>query len=262
MHGAALQFPDGAPGLRIYEWERMRDLVYQVDFRLEPRSRRLVVDVRVTNPNPHAVPVYWWSNIAVASVPGTRVVVPSRTAFEFTYAKRLKRVPVPGPGAADLTYPRTATRTTDHFFELDPGTPPWIAAVDGTGTGLLQVSGRRLRGRKLFTWGTSPGGRRWQQFLTGSTRSYFEVQGGLTRTQLEHVPLGPGDTWSWSEVYGPVSVPAEAVHGEWAGAVECMEPAVVETGAEFAGPLRPAATEVGGAAWQALAALDPALATP
>ena len=94
------------------------------------------------------------------------------------------------------------------------------------------MSTRRLRGRKLFTWGTSPGGRRWQEFLTGSTQSYFEIQAGLTRTQLEHIPLGPGDSWSWSEVYGPVSVPVEAVHGEWVDAVECMEPAVAEAAVE------------------------------
>jgi tetratricopeptide (TPR) repeat protein len=228
VHAAALELPDGAPGLRISEWERMRDLVYQVDFRLGPRSRQLVVDIEVTNPNAHAVPVYWWSNIAVASSPGSRVVVPSRTAFEFTYARRLGRVPVPGPGAADLTYPHEATRTADHFFELDPERLPWIAAVDRTGVGLLHVSSRRLRGRKLFTWGTSPGGRRWQEFLTGSAHAYFEVQAGLARTQLEHLRLEPGERWSWSEVYGPVSVPAEAVHGTWAEAVECLEAAVAE----------------------------------
>ena len=232
VHAASLGFPDGTPGLRIYEWERMRELVYQVDFRLGPRSRRLAVDIKVTNPNAHAVPVYWWSNVAVASSLGTRVVVPSHSAFEFTYARRLRRVPVPRPGGADLTYPLAAPRTADHFFELDPGRLPWIAAVDAAGIGLLQVSSGRLRGRKLFTWGNSSGGRRWQEFLTGSTESYFEVQGGLTRTQLEHVPLGPGDSWSWTEVYGPVAVPAEAVHGEWADAVECLGPAVAEAQAE------------------------------
>jgi tetratricopeptide (TPR) repeat protein len=152
--------------------------------------------------------------------------------LEFTYGRRLRRVPVPGPGGPDLTYPLAATRTADHFFELDPGRLPWIAAVDAAGVGLLQVSSARLRGRKLFTWGNTPGGRRWQQFLTGSTESYFEIQGGLTRTQLAHVSLGPGASWSWTEVYGPVSVPADAVHGEWADAVECLEPAVAEAQAE------------------------------
>jgi tetratricopeptide (TPR) repeat protein len=232
VHAASLELPDGAPGLRIYEWERMRELVYQVDFRLGPGSRHLVVDITVTNPNAYAVPVYWWSNIAVASSVGARVVTPGRSAFEFTYARRLHRVPVPGPGGLDLSYPQAAARTADYFFELDPGKLPWIAAVDAAGVGLLQVSSGRLRGRKLFTWGNSSGGRRWQEFLTGSTESYFEVQGGLTRTQLEHVPLGPGASWSWTEVYGPVAVPAEAVHGEWADAVECLEPAVAEAQAE------------------------------
>ena len=232
VHAASLELPDGAPGLRIYEWERMRELVYQVDFRLGPGSRHLVVDITVTNPNAYAVPAYWWSNIAVASSVGARVVTPGRSAFEFTYARRLHRVPVPGPGGFDLSYPQAAARTADYFFELDPGKLPWIAAVDAAGVGLLQVSSGRLRGRKLFTWGNSSGGRRWQEFLTGSTESYFEVQGGLTRTQLEHVPLGPGASWSWTEVYGPVAVSAEAVHGEWADAVECLEPAVAEAQAE------------------------------
>jgi hypothetical protein len=230
VHAVSLELPDGAPGLRIYEWERMRDLVYLVDFRLGPSSRHLAVDITVTNPNTHPVPAYWWSNIAVASSAGARVVTPSRSAFEFTYTRRLRRVPVPGSGGLDRSYPDAAPRTADYFFELDPGKLPWIAAVDAAGVGLLQVSSGRLHGRKLFTWGNAPGGRRWQEFLTGSTDSYFEIQAGLTRTQLEHVPLGPGESWSWSEVYGPVSVPVDAVHGDWLEAIECMESAIAEAG--------------------------------
>jgi hypothetical protein len=243
VHAASLELPDGSRGLRIYEWERMRGLIYQLDFRLGPTSRHLAVDIKVTNPNATAVPVYWWSNIAVASSAGTRVVVPSRSAFEFTYAGRLERVPVPGSGMTDITYPHAATRTADHFFELDPERIPWVAAVDAAGVGLLQVSTRRLRGRKLFTWGNSPGGRRWQEFLTGSSESYFEIQAGLTRTQLEHVPLGPGDHWSWSEVYGPVSVPVEAVHGEWVDAIEGMESAMAEAGINSVLDDRPGASD-------------------
>jgi hypothetical protein len=241
VHAAALELPDGAPGLRIYEWERMRELVYQVDFRLGPGSRQLAVEVTVTNPNAHAVPAYWWSNIAVPSSAGTRVVAPSRSAFEFTYARRLHRVPVPRSGGLDRSYPHAATQTADLFFELDPGTLPWIAAVDAAGAGLLQVSSGRLHGRKLFTWGNAPGGRRWQEFLTGSTESYFEIQAGLTRTQLEHVPLGPGESWSWTEVYAPVSVPADAVHGQWADAIDCLEAAIAEAG------IRPMLDESAGA---------------
>jgi tetratricopeptide (TPR) repeat protein len=259
VHAASLDLPDGAPGLRVYEWERMRELVYQVDFRLGPESRHLAVDIQVTNPNAHAVPAYWWSNIALASAAGTRVVVPSRSAFEFTYARQIHRVPVPGSSGVDLSYPQAAPGTADYFFELDPGKLPWIAALDASGVGLLQVSTRRLGGRKLFTWGSTPGGRRWQEFLTGSTESYFEIQAGLTRTQLEHVPLGPEERWLWSEVYGPVSVPREAAHGDWADAVASMESAIAEAriepmldehaGAEQGAPLH------AGSGWGALESL-------
>jgi hypothetical protein len=262
VHAASLELPDGVPGLRIYEWERMRELVYQVDFRLGPSSRHLAVDITVTNPNAHAVPAYWWSNAAVASAAGTRVVAPSHSAFEFTYSRRLQRVPVPGPGGHDLSYPQAAARTADYFFELDPGKLPWIAAVDAAGAGLLQVSSGRLRGRKLFTWGNTPGGRRWQDFLTDSTESYFEIQAGLARTQLEHLPLGPGASWSWSEVYGPVSVPVEAAHGEWADAVESMESAIAEAGigsmleaGARADHARQGAPLHGGSGWGALESL-------
>ena len=153
VHAVSLEQPDGTPGLRIAEWERMRDLAYQVDFRLGPRSRHLVVDITVTNPNAEAVPAYWWSNIAVVSSAGTRVVAPSRSAFEFTYTRPLHRVPVPGPSGLDLSYPHAAARTADYFYELDPGKLPWIAAINAAGVGLLHVSSRRLRGRSC-----SPGG--------------------------------------------------------------------------------------------------------
>lgn len=261
VHASALELPDGTPGLRISEWERLRDLVYQVDFQLPPGSRHLVVDVTVTNPNDQAVPVYWWSNAAVPCAAGTRVLVPSRSAFEFTYSRRLHRVPVPG-GPPDLTYPGTAARTADHFFELDPGRLPWIAAVDEAGAGLLQVSTGRLRGRKLFTWGTGPGGRRWQEFLTGSPDAYFEVQAGLARTQLEHLPLGPGASLTWTEVYGPVSVPADAAHGGWADAVAAVESAIAAAGVDAmlarhvrAGPARHGDRLHTGSGWGALESL-------
>ena len=74
MHAGTVPGPDGSPILRLWEWERTRDLVYQVDFWLPPGSAFLFVGVRIRNPWPHAVPAYWWSNIAVASSAGTRVV--------------------------------------------------------------------------------------------------------------------------------------------------------------------------------------------
>lgn len=152
MFAAQVDGPDGTPVLRLWEWERTRDLPYHLDFWLPDDSDFLLVGVRIRNPHPHDVPVYWWSNIAVAQTPDTRVLAPATQAWHYGYSGRLDLVDVPGA----LTYPARAESAADYFFECSK---PWIAAVDGDGRGLLQTSTERLRGRKLFLWGESAGGR-------------------------------------------------------------------------------------------------------
>jgi hypothetical protein len=220
MFAARVEGPDGTPVLRLWEWERTRDLPYQLDFSLPKGSDFLLVGVRVRNPHAHAVPVYWWSNIAVTREPETRVLAPATEAWHYGYGGRLDRVAVPG----ELTYPARAEAAADYFFELADETPRWIAAVDGHGHGLLQASTRRLRGRKLFVWGESAGGRRWQDWLAPGAPGYLEIQAGLARTQLEHLRLDAGQTWDWLEAYGPVSADPAVVHGsDWAAATGSVQ---------------------------------------
>ncbi|MGC9348551.1 MAG: DUF5107 domain-containing protein, partial [Anaerolineae bacterium] len=84
---ARLQTGDGTPILRLYEWERIRQVPFQIDAYLPERSPVLFVRVRIVNPHSHEVPMYWWSNIAVPETPETRVVVPADSAFKFGYGK-------------------------------------------------------------------------------------------------------------------------------------------------------------------------------
>lgn len=223
MFAARIEGPDGTPVLRLWEWERTRDLPYQLDFSLPEDSDFLLVGVRVRNPHAHPVPVYWWSNIAVTQEAGTRVVAPATEAWHYGYGGRLDRVTVPG----ELTYPARAEAAADYFFELPEESPRWIAAVDEHGDGLLQSSTRRLRGRKLFVWGESAGGRRWQEWLAPGAPGYLEIQAGLARTQLEHLRLDAGQSWDWLEAYGPVSADPAVVHGDdWAAATASVQAGV------------------------------------
>ncbi|MER6667592.1 DUF5107 domain-containing protein [Amycolatopsis japonica] len=217
MFAAEIEGPDGTPVLRLWEWERTRDLPYQVDFWLPEGSEQLFVAVRVRNPHPYDVPVYWWSNIAVPQNEGTRVLAPATQAWHYGYSGRLDLVDVPG----ELTYPVRAEAAADYFFEVTGR--PWVAAVEADGTGLAQLSTSRLRGRKLFLWGESTGGRRWQEWLAPDAGGYLEIQAGLARTQLEHLRLPPGESWDWLEAYGPVAADPAAVHGEdWTAAREAV----------------------------------------
>ncbi|MBT2397117.1 DUF5107 domain-containing protein [Streptomyces sp. ISL-100] len=222
LHAAIVPAPDGGDMVRLWEWERLRDLPFQVDLWLPADSDFLYVGVRIRNPHERTVPAYWWSNIAVPEDEGTRVLAPADEAWHFGYERSLRRVPVPESGGdgVDRTYPLRGDYPADYFYEVPEDARKWIAAFDADGRGLVQTSTDQLRGRKLFLWGAGRGGRRWQQWLTEpGTPGYAEIQAGLARTQLEHVPLEAGAEFSWLEAYGPMAADPGVVHGEdWAAA--------------------------------------------
>jgi hypothetical protein len=220
LHTALLDGPDGSPLLRMYEWERLRGLVFQIDVWLPPTSPWLHVYVRIQNPSEDTVPAYWWSNVAVEESSDTRVLAPADADFRFAYEGRLERLPFPGE-LEDRSFPGRTHAAADHFFDVLEPHRPWIAAVDGRGRGLVQVSTPQLRGRKLFNWGRSQAGRRWQEWLSHPGGSYLEVQAGLTATQMEHLPLGPGQEVDWVELYGPVDL-GEVVQDDWGVARRAM----------------------------------------
>lgn len=247
LHAARVPAPDGGQMLRLWEWERLRDLPFQVDLWLPEGSEFLYVGVRVRNPHEREVPTYWWSNIAVPEE--RRVLAPAEEAWHFGYERRLRRVPVPTYDGVDRTYPLNSVYPADYFYEVPEGRRRWIAALDVHGHGLVQTSTDVLRGRKLFVWGSGPGGRRWQEWLTEpGTGGYCEIQAGLARTQLEHVPLAAGSEVAWLEAYGPLDAPAP--DGEW-------DAAVARTEAHLDAALPRADVDAAYAAWRPHADAEP-----
>ena len=105
---------------------------------------------------------YWWSNIAVKETPKTRVIVPASKTYMSSYNKNayyVGYVDNPFVEGRDSSYPLTAPRSNDYFYDLDKGEEKWITAVNEEGEGLLQLSTDRLYGRKLFVWGQGNGGK-------------------------------------------------------------------------------------------------------
>ncbi|MFF9622692.1 DUF5107 domain-containing protein [Streptomyces griseosporeus] len=246
LHAARVPAPDGGEMLRLWEWERLRDLPFQVDLWLPDGSDFLYVGVRVRNPHERPVPTYWWSNIAVPEE--CRVLAPAEEAWHFGYERRLRRVPVPAYEGVDRTHPLNSTHAADYFYEVPEGRRRWIAALGADGHGLVQTSTDVLRGRKLFVWGAGTGGRRWQQWLTEpGTGGYCEIQAGLARTQLEHVRLEPESEVAWLEAYGPLEA---APAGEWASVVDAAE-------ARLAAALPRAAVDAAYEAWKPYADTEP-----
>ena len=243
-----LALSDGTPVLRMSAYERVRRIFYRVEAFLPSGAAEMYVRVRIDNALAEDTAVYWWSNMAVNEGPDIRVIVPAQKAFRYGYGGRLSKVPVPymdaeadklrGSAARlarenggvlhwDVSRSTCLPQSMDFFFDIPRDARPFIAAVDRNGDGICQTSTHELRGRKLFAWGMGEGGRHWQAFLSEPGSAYIELQSGLARTQLEHLPMAAGQSISWLEAYGPIHADAETAQGaDWSKAVRSVEEAL------------------------------------
>lgn len=210
---------DGTPVLRFSYFERVRAAVVQMDFFLPDGAKLLYCRMRITNPMDEVVPMYWWSNVAVPSGDDCRVIVPAVQSY--TAARDgVVKVDIPELNGIDVTYPTRNIISIDYFWKTIESDRKYICQLNKDGYGLCQTSTSRLKGRKLFVWGDSQGGHRWQNFLSSDNNpgSYAEIQSGIANTQYECLPMPPRTTWEWLEGYGAMKADPAAVHGEWSGA--------------------------------------------
>lgn len=211
LYLGVLENEKGNAVLRMYEYERIREVFYQMDFWLDEEDRYLNCRMRIVNENKEVVPMYWWSNIAVPEFQGGRIIVPAKKAFTFADGKVIK-VDIPFVDGIDVTQYNGIPNSVDYFFEIEEDSPKYIANVDMDGFGLLQISTSRLKSRKLFSWGHSQGSKHWQEFLTKDAGDYVEIQAGLAKTQYGCLPMAPHTAWEWMEQYGPAGLSDEELN--------------------------------------------------
>ncbi|MFJ4918798.1 DUF5107 domain-containing protein [Streptomyces sp. NPDC088725] len=207
LHTALVPAPDGGTMLRLWEWERLRDLPFQVDLWLPDDSDFLQVGVRIRNPHERAVHVDWSSRTTVEEDAHTRVLAPAEEARRLGDPRGARRVP---PGEEF---------SAEYSYDVPDGARKWVASLDATGEGLVQTSTGPLRGRALHRWGTGTGGRNWQRWITEpGAPGCMEIRAGLAHTRPGRVRLDGGGELSWLEAYGPLAADPAAVHGDDGGA--------------------------------------------
>ncbi|MCI1746907.1 MAG: DUF5107 domain-containing protein [Acidipropionibacterium sp.] len=229
--------------MRLWEYERMNGLFWQIDFRMPEGRGVLEAHVRVVNPSDIDVPLYWWTNTAIPQDAGTRVF--SGTP-EVIYADSAARVAwVQGRGwplnarslakapnyfghatlpwftqsgrAFDASYPGNFDFSSEYFFQT-PFTErtPWEAAWQSDGQLFVERSTLPLRFRKMFCWGDHPGGRWWRDYLSEPGRGdYVELQAGLAPTQLHGYTLEAQDELEFTQVFGGSRLDADLANAEW-----------------------------------------------
>lgn len=219
LHTAILRTPDGEDVVRMWEFDRLRQVVFQIDLWLPEDSAILLAAIRIRNPNALDVPMYWWTNAAVPESESTRVLAPAESAFASDYTGSISRVTPADDDDIDCTWPTRNPQARDFFFDLPQEQRRWVLAADADGDGLAMLSTTMLRGRKLFVWGQGAGGQRWQDWLSPTGGRYAEIQAGLAHTQYQHLAMPAEAEWSWLEAYGNAALDPDAAHNaDWAAA--------------------------------------------
>lgn len=208
VYAAEGRTADGDPLLRLYEYERIRKVTWQIDFWLGKEDTFLNCRMRIANEGAEVVPMYWWSNMAVPEYVGGRVIVPADAAYT-GHLGAITKTEIPMVDGIDVTDYGKIPISVDYFFAIPKKENKYIANVGPDGCGLLQMSTDRLQGRKMFSWGHQDASDRWQEFLTDKAGRYLEIQAGLPKTQYGCIPMAPHTAWEWIERYGAVRVEKE-----------------------------------------------------
>ncbi len=221
MYCAFVKGKNGEEVLRFYEFERVREIYYQIDFWLD--ENKLMTAVRIENQNTEVVPMYWWSTMATPEYKGGRVIVPADSAYNNSDGMGIKKSTIPFDNGIDVSYPENIPNTIDYFYDIAHNEDKFIANVDKDGYGLLQFSSNNLKGRKLFSWGHRKGAKHWQNMLTDKAGDYVEIQAGLGKTQYECIPMPPKCVWSFSECYTLADIPADKVNASYDDLVNAVK---------------------------------------
>ncbi len=170
LHAARVPAPDGGAMLRLWEWDTVSGLPFQLDLWLPEDGAALLVGVRIRNPRHHTLPLAWSTSLCVPGGPGTRVV---------------------GPAAP-------AARPDARRCEVPGGTRPWLAVAgcrgDAEAGGLALLCTDPPDARRILTWPAAPG-----------PDGRLELRVALARGgRPEPFPLDGGAELSWLEAYVPL----------------------------------------------------------
>ncbi|MBP1990447.1 DUF5107 domain-containing protein [Paenibacillus eucommiae] len=230
LHAAKLADDEGNAFLRFYDYERCKNVFWQLDIHLPAGSEHLQVYVRIINDQAQSVPMYWWTNIAVDETEHSRVFASTSEVIYIDHAAKgfgSGEMPyLPTVPDADVSYPMNFPFANEYFFQSPEACrSPWEAVSYEDGRLVYERSTSLLRYRKMFCWGSHAGGRRWCDFLAKPGEgNYVEIQGGFAPTQLHGLDQPANTEWDFTQIFGVTDVDAAKAGGnDWAAARDYIE---------------------------------------
>ncbi len=186
---------------------RRTRMMWMVGISLYPDSALMETDIRLFNRTELKKRFYFWTNCAVSAHEQWKWILPASSVRNWEGDLSEARATLPFPitdEGIDLSLYRSydcASSVFAHDFRAH-----FFGGYDlREDAGLLHVADwREVRGRKLFTWGTSDEGTVWAERLDDRGVPYVEIQVGRFEDQSIWHWIPPHSLECWQEVWYPI----------------------------------------------------------
>ena len=123
--------------LRMYDYERTRGLLWQIDFHLPTNSKELYAHVAIHNPHDFPTPLYWWANLNVPETEKCRLFS-SGESTTFAAARN------------EASYPHKLAEKFSFTFLQEPSSSHSWITVTSAGTGTFLRSSAKIQAQKAI----------------------------------------------------------------------------------------------------------------
>jgi len=167
---------DGSATVWVGETEPMYRMRWLVGMTLFPGRSYVRCDYVAINPTNHRHSFLFWATAATHANENTQALLPG--GLVTGHAKHeFWQWPVHEGG--DISWWRNSPNASSYFAYEQP--VDWFGTYDhGADAGTIHVADHhRVPGKKIWTWGSGPSGRIWEDILTEGGGPYFEPQAGI-----------------------------------------------------------------------------------
>ncbi|MFB3905433.1 MAG: DUF5107 domain-containing protein [Acidobacteriota bacterium] len=194
--------PDGSATVWVGETEPVYRMRWLVGITLFPGRSYMRCDYVFINPTNYRQPFQFWATAAThanewaqAQYPGDMVTGHGKHEF-WNW---------PVHQGVDLTWWKNSPNASSYFAFNNPS--DWFGTYDHKAQGgMVHVANHHIMpGKKLWTWGSGPSGRIWEDILTEGGGPYFEPQAGAwSDNQPDYHWMAPHQVRTASDYWYPV----------------------------------------------------------
>jgi tetratricopeptide (TPR) repeat protein len=204
---------DGSKTIWVGELEVRQRMRWAVGYTLRPGKAYLEASVRIVNRTPEVNTMLCFANLAVHANDNYQVIFPPSTQFGVHHAKReFTDWPISHStyGGADFSKGVDISWYKNHIsansvFAWNYQDDFFAGYDHGKEAGTMSVADHNIvPGKKFWTWGNGPSGKRWDATLTDEDGPYIELMvGAYSDNQPDYSWLQPYETRSFTMNWYP-----------------------------------------------------------